>query len=145
MAWAPNLSMERYGRLMRSVVLGTVCAAMTAVALAGCSARGATPLPTAIASTSSSLSALPLLHNTTGLVELGWSSTSSTESGRLIVSVENEDCVDPKGVTVAETSTTVMVEAWGVKQHEPCAAGGHALRGAPPLYAPLGDRTLGHT
>ena len=69
---------------------------------------------------------------------------SSTESGRLVVSVENEDCVEPKGVSVVETSSTVVVTAWGAKQDEPCAAVGHALRGGLPLYAPLGDRTLRH-
>lgn len=85
-----------------------------------------------------------MVESTKGLVELGWSSTSPTNSGQLVVTVENKDCVAPKGVTVEETSTTVTVTAWGARQQEPCAAIGYALLGELPLQEPLGDRLLKH-
>jgi hypothetical protein len=129
---------------MKTVVLGTVCLALAVGALAGCSARNAESSTSAAPSTAPSSSALPVIENTKGLVKLGWSSTSSTDSGHVIVTVENKDCIDPKGVRVEETSTTVTVAAWGAHQQEPCAAVGYALHGELPLQEPLGDRSLKH-
>jgi uncharacterized YccA/Bax inhibitor family protein len=129
---------------MRFVVLGTVAVVLTVCSLTGCSARDdAASAPTTSPSTTAQ-STLPVVKDSTGLVELRWKAVSSVESGDLKVSVENDDCVDPKGVTVSETLRTVTVTAWGKKQQEPCAAVGYALLGSLPLHAPLGDRELRH-
>jgi hypothetical protein len=127
---------------MNRVVLGTMCVVAVGAALTGCSVRDAAPSSPAVPSATSS--SLPVVRSTTGLVKLPWHSSSSAGSDALVVSVENEDCVDPKGVSVEETATTVTVTAWGEKSKEPCAAVGYALAGALPLQSPLGDRKLEH-
>jgi len=128
---------------MKFVALG-IGLVITAGLLAGCSARSGGQPAEEIEPSATKSPSIAVIEDTDGLVRLNWSDTGKQRAGLPVVSVQNEDCVTPKGVTVQETATTVTVTAWGAKAKEPCSAIGYALAGALPLQSPLGDRKLEH-
>lgn len=128
---------------MKFVALG-LSLLVTAGLLTGCSPRTSSGRPAEATEPSPTSTSIAAVKDTDGLVSLRWSDTGKLHSGRPVISVLNEECVTPVGVTVEETSSTVRVTAWGRKAKEPCAAVGFALHGPVALREPLGDRTLRH-